>query len=120
MDNINIIGGSLAGLTTALNIKRMNEDLDVTIFEDHKEIGLPVKCAEGYIDHFGIGKPPDDCIDMEIKEVRFKFNFEKRPDKIFSVPFPNVFFVMDRTKYEKRLADQCMKLGVNIKTGHRT
>lgn len=38
---IAIIGGSVAGLVTALNIK----DRQVDIFEEHEEIGLPFECS---------------------------------------------------------------------------
>ncbi|MDY6959743.1 MAG: NAD(P)/FAD-dependent oxidoreductase [Halobacteriota archaeon] len=119
MKRICIVGGSIAGLTTALELKRLDENLDVTVFEEHSNIGEPVTCAEGFLALHGIEKPPDDCIDMSIEEVLFRFNFNGRPSRTYVVTPENGFWVIDRTKYERTLAEKCASVGVDIKTGHK-
>ncbi|MDY6965365.1 MAG: NAD(P)/FAD-dependent oxidoreductase [Halobacteriota archaeon] len=119
MKKISIIGGSIAGLTTALQLMRLDETLDVTVFEDHPEVGEPVRSAEGFIDIHDVGEPPDECICMKVDEIVYRFNFKDSPSKIFKVEPSVGFWLIDRTKYEKMLADQCTKVGVEIKTGHR-
>jgi len=114
-----IIGGSIAGLTTALELKRLDDNLDVTVFEEHTNIGEPVTGAEGFLALHGIEKPPDDCIDMSIEEVLFRFNFDGRPSRTYVVTPEDGFWVIDRTKYERMLADKCKSAGVDIKTGHK-
>ena len=119
MKKVCIIGGSIAGLTTALELKRLDDNLDVTVFEEHADIGEPVTCAEGFLALHGIDKPPDDCIDMNIEEVLFRFNFDGRPSKTYVVTPEDGFWAIDRTKYERMLADKCTSVGVDIKTGHK-
>ncbi len=46
-----IIGGSVAGLECAINLAK---EYDVTVYEEHAEIGLPLKCAEGWINFSGL------------------------------------------------------------------
>ena len=36
---IDIVGGGLAGLSSAISIKKFKGNFDVTVYEKHKEIG---------------------------------------------------------------------------------
>lgn len=119
MKRVSIIGGSVAGLTTALELKRLDEDLDVTVFEEHDAIGEHVTCSEGYLALDGIEKPPEDCIEMSIEEVLFRFNFNGRPSRTYVVNPKNGYWVIDRRKYEQMLAEKCRDSGVDIKLGHK-
>jgi digeranylgeranylglycerophospholipid reductase len=121
LKKISIIGGSIAGLTTAIQLKRLDNEFNVTVFEEHPEIGVPVRCAEGFVAHPWVEKPPDGCIDMNVEEVLYRFNFKNMPSRTYRAGLKKEgFWIIDRTKYEKMLADQCIELGVDIKTGHRS
>jgi len=112
-----IVGGSVAGLNAACELAQ-NSDAEITLYEEHPEIGKPVQCAEGYID-LGAGRPPLEVIDTIVRRAIIKMS-NGGDSKEFSISFPGgIFWIIDRQKYERGLAKKCEGLGVEIFTGKK-
>lgn len=106
--DIAIIGGSIAGLTTAYYL--LKTGLKIIILEQKKETGYPVCCGEA------ISKKSLDNLEF------FDNSFIDTNVKGFRVFFPdkNFFYVdtegylINRDKFEKHIAKEIMKKGVNL------
>ena len=71
---VQIIGGGLSGLATALTIKQFNPTIDVVVNEKHKKIGFNTdgrQCGEAHnIDKEWVKwKPSNECIASDIKHA---------------------------------------------------
>ncbi len=111
---IAIIGGSIAGLEAAI---RLGEHHDVVVFEEHEEIGEPLKCAEGWATCMGIepyipGKP------VEKSRVAF-LNDGLKVSRDFVIDTRGCVEMIDRPKMEKVMAKKAEKAGCEIVTGRR-
>lgn len=95
-----IVGAGPAGLTAGMSLK------DSLILDQKKEIGLPVRCAEGLtkrnLERLGI--PPDPFwISAKIDILKFFL-----PNgKIILLSGKEVGYILDRTRFEKFLAKKC-------------
>ena len=114
---IAVIGGSIAGLEAGI---RLGGSCEVTIFEEHEEIGLPLRCAEGWIIHHNLKPYARGREKREIERLRFR-----RLDKDFRVREEVVFetdgkvLAVDRPRMERRMAEIAARNGARILTGRR-
>lgn len=114
---IDIVGGGLAGLSTAISLKRLDKNIDVTIHEKHKEIGYNPegrRCGEGHTveAEWRKWKPIGKSIFNEIKIVETILENKKY---IARFP-PEVFYVLNRQEFISQLGRDAKKLGVTIQT----
>jgi digeranylgeranylglycerophospholipid reductase len=105
--------GSLAARTAA------ESGVDVLLFEEHPEVGLPVFCAEGLnikgIEDAGLeAKPPITC--QVIHKARIY-----APDKNYVELTSNKFrgFTLNRDAFDKALAEKAVSAGAELRTGTR-
>ncbi|MHA1650774.1 MAG: geranylgeranyl reductase family protein [Candidatus Helarchaeota archaeon] len=102
------IGGGPASAFAAIEILKSGGFVE--IFEEHKEIGVPINCA-GLISVNGFKrlgiKVPDDCIQHKVKGSRFYspsgFSFEVKRKEIQAL-------VIDRAKFDKFMMYNVEKL----------
>ncbi len=106
---IGIIGGSISGLEAAI---QLSKDYEVHLFEEHENIGEPLKCAEGWAVCMGIepyvrGKPIERS---EVVLLDDEFNFRKG----FTVQTLGFVEMIDRPKMERKMAKIAEELLVDI------
>jgi len=67
MQDVSIIGGSVAGFLAARELA--SRGIDVTVYEEHREIGVPEKC-DGLVSSRGMSElglvPPSNIVQNEI------------------------------------------------------
>ncbi len=108
-----IIGGSVAGLECAI---RLSDHCDVTVFEEHPEIGYTLKCAEGWITFTGVPSYTEGRklrgIEVSLLDERFRVvdSFNVNVD---------AFVIIDRPEMERRMADIAERKGVEIVAGRK-
>ncbi len=109
-----IVGGGLAGLTTAKYLAE--EGVDFVLLEEHTKF-FQKPCGEGilpsyidfdFFDLYGSKKG----VEREINEVVFIIK-----DKALTVPIH--FFMIDKEEVEKEMAHQVEKLGGEIRMGEK-
>jgi len=108
-----VIGGSVAGLECALNLA---DEHEVVVYEEHAEIGYPLKCAEGWINFSGIRpyvkgrKVKEVCISLldDAFSVTERFTAEG-----------NALQIISRPELEQKMADIAAKRGAEIITGRK-
>ncbi|MHB1908346.1 MAG: NAD(P)/FAD-dependent oxidoreductase [Nitrososphaerales archaeon] len=115
--DVSIIGGSVAGLLAGRELAASG--LDVTIYEEHKEIGVPEKC-DGLVSSDGISElgvvPPSGVIQNHLKKARF---FSPDMKEIVIRAEKQGVIVMDRSRFDKYLAELAAKKGAKIEVGKR-
>jgi geranylgeranyl reductase family protein len=110
-------GGSIAGLTFAAEASKRGAS--ALILEEHKEIGEPEKC-DGLVSLRGLMQygylPRADVIQNQIATAVIHSPL----DKHFALNATALdVFVLDRSAYDKQLADQAESHGAKIRTGVR-
>lgn len=114
---LNIIGGSVAGLCAAR--EAAESGIDVCVFEEHREIGVPEKC-DGLVSAKGISElglvPPSTVVQNRLRTALF-FSPAMKEIKI-DASKQNVI-VMDRSRFDKFLAEEAAKAGAKIEIGKR-
>jgi len=113
IEKIDIVGGSIAGLELA----RLLDGYDVTVYEEHEQIGQPLQCGEGFFKHHGV-EPPEWA--DKVEEVWFRrisMDTLRPKDVVILHPW-NLFFI-DRPRYEQELAKMAKEAGAKIVTGRR-
>jgi len=110
---INIIGAGPAGLYTAYLLAK--EGKEVNVFEEHKEIGLPIQCTGITTSHLeGIIKIKKEFLVNKVNTARIYSN----KDFIeFKLKDGNI--VIDRTKFDQHIAKKAKKAGANIFLKHK-
>ena len=109
-----VIGGSIAGLEAGM---RLGNSFEVTIFEEHEKIGLPLRCAEGWIIHHDL-KPY--VRGREIERLRFRRldgDFRVREEVVFETD--GRVLAVDRPRMEQKMAEMAARNGARIVTGRR-
>ena len=110
---IAIIGGSIAGLEAAI---RLAPKHDVTLYEEHDEIGYPLQCAEGWVRII----EPYGCISKEIRTARIRLsdlNFKVKDE--IELDVNGLLVTIDRPKMEKKMAAMAESRGCEIVTGRK-
>ncbi len=112
--NIEIIGGSIAGLEAAIRLASFGE---VTVYEEHEKIGIPIKCAEGWTAFMGI----DPYIDGKPIDVARIYILDRcmQPKRSFTIKTDGKIIVVDRVKMERKMAKMAKDLGAKIVTGKK-
>lgn len=119
---IDIVGGGLAGLGTAISLKERDKSIKVVLHEKHKSIGYNLsarRCGEAYIifKEFGRREPERNSIFNVIKKQEFIIG-----DKKYIIPIPphiSSSLIINRQKFIAQLGKQATKLGVQIHTDDR-
>lgn len=114
MKKFAIVGGSIAGLESAI---RLSEFGKVILYEEHKEIGLPMQCAEGWI-RFSEAKPYIEGRPVKKAEMLL-LNREYEETGRITLKLNGAVEIVDRAKMEKKMASIAEKNGAEIITGKR-
>lgn len=112
--DVGVIGGSLAGLEFAQNL-RMRTESEVTVYEA-REIGEPVKCAEGWLDLYRAGTLFPEARGNPVREVLVEMRGVDGEHGRTSLRAGGAY-VVDRASNERALAERCRELGADIATG---
>jgi digeranylgeranylglycerophospholipid reductase len=112
MKKVLIIGAGPIGCFTAKIFAE--KGYDVSVFEEHKSIGLPIRCT-GLLS----GKVPglnldDTIIQNKVNKVKLKLNDE---EIIIKLKKPEL--VICREKFDNHIANLAIKKGVKIYTEHK-
>jgi len=110
-----IIGASVAGLSTALGL--LERGITSLLIDKKREIGLPVQCAEFVPAPFvGVASFVRESAAqvVEAMETRITANGETERS---TVSFRG--FILDRDKWERRLAARVVALGGQVVLGNR-
>jgi len=112
---VDIIGGSLSGLSAGISIKKNNKSIDVTIHEKHKMIGYNFegrRCGEAHSleSKWITDIPKKECIFNYITKAEVIIGDKKR----IETKEKNIVFILNRQEYIYQLGKQAEALGVNI------
>jgi digeranylgeranylglycerophospholipid reductase len=117
MTRVNVIGASIAGLIAARELA--SKGIDTTLYEEHREIGIPEKC-DGLVSAAGISElgivPPANVVQNRLTAARF-FSPSMKEIRI-NASKQNVV-VLDRSRFDKYLAENAARAGAQIELGSR-
>jgi digeranylgeranylglycerophospholipid reductase len=115
--DVNIIGGSIAGLLAGSELAC--QGLDVTIYEEHREIGVPEKCdglvSSAGMDRLGLVLPSSVVQNSLTKAVFFSPSLKEIS---IDAQKQNVI-VIDRSRFDKFIAERAASVGAKIRVGQR-
>jgi len=117
---IDIVGGSLGGLATAISLKEHDKDIDVVVHEKHKKIGYNPegrRCGEAHSveSEWKQWKPLESSIFNEIKIVETivgnkKYTLHRAP---------STSCILNRQEFICQLAREAEKLDAEIRTNDK-
>jgi flavin-dependent dehydrogenase len=115
---VDIVGGSLSGLSTAISLKQHNKTVDVIVHEKYKTIGYNHegrRCGEAHSveGEWAKWKPVGKSIFNNITKVETivgnkHYSFSRKP---------GIYFMLNRQEFICQLAREAEKLGVIIRAG---
>ena len=106
MYDVIVIGAGPAGCRTAELVAR--HGFKVLIIEEHATIGRPTQCT-GLVSK-KIGKLPANIVVNKIKAAKFFSG-----DRCFEIKSKHAVYVIDRAKYDRRLAAKAKAAGAKFK-----
>jgi digeranylgeranylglycerophospholipid reductase len=115
---VSVIGASIAGLIAARVLATAG--IETTVYEEHREIGIPEKC-DGLVSAAGMAElgivPPSHTIQNKLTKARF---FSPSMKKVIDIDArkQNVI-VLDRSRFDKFLAETAAREGASIELGSR-
>ena len=114
---VDIVGGSISGLSTAISLKEHNESITVIVHEKHKKIGYNHegrRCGEAHSVEFEWKKwkPEKKSYFNEITKGEVIIGSKKR---VYHRE-PGVGYILNRPEFICQLARKAEKLGVIIQT----
>ena len=117
LQEVSIVGGSVSGFLAARELA--SHGIDVTIYEEHREIGIPEKC-DGLVSARGMSElglvPPSNVVQNTLTKCRFFSPSMKEVD--IDARKQNVI-VLDRSRFDKYLAEIAAKEGAKLELGRR-
>ncbi len=117
-----IVGGGPVGLYCAFLLKKLNPNIIISVFEEHKECGVPV-CCSGLIDVSGYErlKLKNYLVLKEflINKVYGSHIFGPLESKINVLSKEVKAYVIDREKFDKSIKSLAENYGVEILTEKR-
>jgi geranylgeranyl reductase family protein len=113
-----VVGGGPAGSFAALNLAR--HGFDVTVFEEHAEIGVPSHCA-GHVSIKGLSSLGLQRLPSGIVENTFHgATFHSPKGEILSLRFSSpITCAIDRALFDKHLAEKAKDAGVQYHLNSR-
>ena len=117
---IDIVGGSIGGLSTAISLKEHDKTVTVIVHEKYKNIGYNPegrRCGEAYRIEplWNKWQPRKDIIYNEIKTLEGIIGAKK-----YSTPMePGTYMILNRQAFIRQLADTAESLGVEILTNDK-
>jgi digeranylgeranylglycerophospholipid reductase len=118
LSRVSVVGASIAGLIGAREIAA--EGIETTVYEEHREIGIPEKC-DGLVSAAGIHElgivPPSSVVQNRLTRARF-FSPSLKREVDIDARKQNVV-VLDRSRFDKFLAERAAKEGAQIELGSR-
>ena len=117
---VDIVGGSLGGLSAAITIKEKDKSIDVTVYEKHKKIGYNHegrRCGEAHTigREWNNWRPDKSSIYNMIKKIEITIG--KRKYEFFYEPWHTC--ILNRQEYIYQLGIKANKLGANIQTNDK-
>lgn len=114
---IDIVGGSISGLTAAMSIKEKNKKIHVVVHEKYKKIGdnhEGRRCGEAHaiLPAWSKWMPSGKSIFNEIRKAEIYIGEEKH---VFNRE-PKTGFMLNRPEFIKQLASSAEKVGTEIVT----
>ncbi|MGI0091053.1 MAG: NAD(P)/FAD-dependent oxidoreductase [Nitrososphaerales archaeon] len=114
---MSIVGGSVAGCLAARELAESG--IEATIFEEHREIGVPEKC-DGLVSSKGMAElglvPPSSVVQNRLTKCRF-FSPSMKEAEIDATK-QNVI-VLDRSRFDKYVAEIAVRKGAKLEVGRR-
>ncbi len=108
-----VVGGGAVGLRTASGLAE--EGWETTVIEEHPEIGVPVQCG-GLISKSGVNEHNLNVLGTVLNEVRGAKIFSPYGNELVVKRDCPVAYVIDRAKFDQKLALEAKRKGVEIRT----
>lgn len=119
--HVDIIGGGLAGLSTAISIKRLDDSIDVSVYERHNQIGFNHdgrRCGEAlYSESDNIWIPEGESLFNHIYKHEMIIDKKIYKKQYLNIRSPG--FMLNKPAFIHQLADQAKECNVKIQTGKR-
>jgi len=114
MTDVAIIGGSVAGIQTALNLKK--EGINSTVIEEHPEIGKPVHCSglisKTGVEEAGLLEAVEESTVNKVKGARIYSPY----NSVIELKKPGfAAYVVDRALLDKKLYYKAKLEGIEFK-----
>ncbi len=107
----------MAGLIAAKELSA--EGIDVTVYEEHREIGVPEKC-DGLVSSAGLSElglvPPFNVVQNRLTKAVF---FSPSLTEVQIDARKQNVIVLDRSRFDKYLAEKAAKAGAKLEVGKR-
>ncbi len=117
MENmITVIGAGPIGLRTAIGLK--DQGWDVTLIEEHKEIGVPANCS-GLLSVTGLNKNKIDVSEVTVNKIFGAKLFSPEKTMLKIERKEPVALLIDRTGLDKSLEKKAEKKDIEIKKNTR-
>lgn len=107
MQKIAIIGAGPAGLTAA--IEGAKRGYQIHLFDQYK-VGENIRCAEGFFDALNVLGKPKYGVRFKVKELEV----EMKHRYVFPLDEKINIWMIDRSEWQKGLAEEAKSLGVHI------
>ena len=117
---VDIVGGSIGGLGTAISLKEHDRSISVVVHEKYKTIGYNPegrRCGEAYRlqSLWKKWQPRKDIIFNQIKTLE---GFLREKHTVQAIE-PGTYMILNRQAFIRQLADTAESLGVEISTGDK-
>ncbi len=113
---ITVVGAGPIGLRTATGLK--DQGWDVTVIEDHKEVGVPENCS-GLLSSSGLKRNKIDVSNVTINKIYGAKIFSPDKTKIQIERKEPVAYLIDRKELDKSLEKKAESKGIEIKKNTR-
>ncbi len=117
---IEIVGGSIGGLSTAISLKEHDRSIQVVVHEKYKTIGFNPegrRCGEAYRlqSLWKKWQPRSDIVFQQIKTLE---GFLREKHTVQTIE-PGTYMILNRQAFIRQLADAAERLGVELRTNDK-